>query len=288
MVDQKKITHKITFLLALNFIIGILLDFNSTIYSWFLRTWAAYPYLGDISLAAWIAISTILLAQLIKLFYPDKQFPLYIFILFYIFIFGATINLVANSIQSKLWALGYNDNLALGTATPAMLKNVDIKMLPMFAMIYFFDEYLGHFLLFVGYFALLIVAYSLCFTEKNHIFNSKFKSIRKKISSFFSTTSSSSEKYLSVTLICAGLNSLYFAWCAVEGQSIPLFSFFCLTMLIIKLYNHLRGYVVTQAGKTLEYIFSGSLVFIFIWFATIGKFSLHHMPQFFETIYKLI
>ena len=65
----------------------------------------------------------------------------------YFFLFyGAGIHDAGNSVQLKLWLLGYNDTLGRGLPPDPRLPVIAEIILPIFRLMYFYDEYLGHFI----------------------------------------------------------------------------------------------------------------------------------------------
>lgn len=252
-------------LLILHFLNGILFDFLSTIYAFFLlKTPLHYPGFATLSTSIWLFVTCLIFLKILKL-YGYNKFNIWIFVIYFIFIYSAGIQAVGNSIQINLWHIGYQDNLAHELPYPAHLATVPTVIMPIFKLLYFYDEYLGHFLLFSGYFAFFLVFYAAGFSEK------KQPVLKKHLILFYSS---------------AILNGLFIAWNIVEGQSIFLFSLITAIMIGIYLYQHTLNHYLDQFSKQIQAIFLIAWIYIFVWFALIGHF--HSLPQFFETMVSIL
>jgi hypothetical protein len=82
------------------------------------------------------------------------------------------------------------------------------------------------------------------------------------------------------------LTSMYFAFDAVEGQSVLLYGLMMCLVLAIKLYQRKRGHVACAYGKTMEAIFGLSVGWILVWWGVVGHFT--EMPQVFETLGRIL
>ena len=256
--DKSRVDSKVWYLLLAIFLIGLLVDFGSTLYSIFIVTPLHLPDLGTVAIFLWFLFSTIIFRALTKHF-NNGVVPRITDILSFLFAFGFGVYMVGNSVQAKLWILKYNDELAYAASYPG----VDSKLLPVFKLIYFYDEVLGHILIFFPYFFLLIVAY--------------VYSLRPSQQLVADEQGSSWSMYV-ITI----LNSLYFAWAVVEGQSVLLYIAVCAILLATKCYFTYKGYVPGLFSRIVEGMFLGAFVWIFIWWGAVGHFK--QMPQVLETL----
>lgn len=208
--------HRVLFLFFLFFAVGLFFDFSSTLYAWFIRTSLAYPTLGELSLMLWLISISYIFLYTLKEFDQDRLKP-GILLLFFILIFGEGIHLVSNSVQIKLWIIGYKDSLALGLPIHPKLAAVSPPLRQVFHYLYICDEYIGHFFIFSAIFLFLALFYSLGFNHE--------KPKKPKIIDVI------------LMLSVAAINGIYMAWNVIEGQSVYLLLLFCLLMLGIKLYQ---------------------------------------------------
>jgi len=178
-------------------------------------------------------------------------------------IFGEGAQFVANSVQIKLWHIGYNDTLGLGLPSHASLPAISLKLRQIFQFLYFSDEILGHYLIFTAIFLFFLVFYGIGFRRHSFISEKKYGPL-----------------FFSIVL----LNGLYMAWNMIEGQAVPLFLFMCMLLAGIKVYY--RRCPAGPINRTVEGIFLFTLFFISLWIATAGHFKT--IPQFFETMKPLV
>ncbi|MCX5922624.1 MAG: hypothetical protein NTX86_04850 [Candidatus Dependentiae bacterium] len=259
--------YKVWYLLLAHLVSALLLDFNATIYSLFIITPLNLPDLGTIAGFLWFVCSLLILRLIIKHF-NNGVLPTVAEVLSYLFTFGYGVYMVGNNVQAKMWILKYNDELGLGHAQPG----VDPKLIPVFKLIYFYDEYFGHFLIYIPYFLLFVVGYAVSLRPATHL---------------VSTPSKGDEAtYPWWMYIVVGLTSMYFAWDAVEGQSIILFTVISAILLVVKLYYRGKGFVPGLYGKTVEAMFALSFIWILLWWGLVGHFK--EMPQVLETLGRVL
>ena len=257
--------HRPWRLLLAFFAVGVIFDFASTIYSYFIATPIDLPDVGTVSIALWLIFTVVIFRRLFRSL-GDGVVPRIVDLLMVALIFGTGVYLVANSVQLKLWILQYNDELSHVTSYPG----VDGKLLAIFRLLYFYDEVLGHILIFIPFFTLFVVAY-VCALRP----------------------ATGTEPPDSPTQIprwgyaAIGLASLYLAWDLVEGQSVLLYLVVILPVFVaVKLRYRARGYVATPFSRSIELILAVNLVWIFLWFATVGHFR--SLPQVLETLKRAI
>jgi len=261
--------HRPWRLLLAHFALGLSCDFASTIYSYFLVTPIDLPDLGTLSITLWLVLTVVIFRRLYRSL-GDGSVPRIVDLLTVAFIFGSAVYIVANSIQPKLWVLGYEDQLAHVTSYPG----VDSKLLPIFRLIYFYDEVLGHVLMFVPYFLMFIVAYVCALGRPTAIPTA-------------ADPPAAPARIPRWAYWVIGLESLYLAWDIVEGQSVLLYFVVILPIfVVVKLRYRARGYVATAFSRTIEVILVMNLVWIFVWFATVGRF--HSLPQVLETLKRAV
>lgn len=267
MTNGRTSDYKMWYLLLAHLIVALLCDFNATIYSVFILTPLSLPDLGTIAGFLWFLFSLLILRAMIKHF-SNGSIPRLADILSFMFTFGYGVYMVGNSVQAKLWILKYNDELAHVTG----YQGVDSKLLPVFKLVYFYDEYFGHFLIYIPYFLLFVIAYA-CAIEVH-------------TQPETGTSKVDETTYPWWMFVVVGLTSMYFAWNAIEGQSIILFSLISAMLLVVKLYYRFKGFVPGAFGKTVEAFFAVSFVWIFLWWAFVGHFR--EMPQVLETLQRAL
>jgi hypothetical protein len=258
--SQKDVTRSVLWLFLLYALCGLFLDLPSSIETFFIRTPLNFPALGEVSMLIWVLAVSIIFFKILQQF-GYERFTLPTLLLFFLLYYGEGIHATANAVQMKLWILGYGDALVDGGSYPDTLPTIDSIVLPIFKLLYFCDEVLGHFIEFSGIFLFFLLFYYLSFSPSPDIL--------KKNNYVLA--------FASVFLL-----GLYMAWDMVEGQSVGEFSLGCLAMLSIKVYQRYKHAYAGAIGKVLESTFLFTAVLIFIWFVTIGKGRT--IPQFFDTM----
>jgi hypothetical protein len=259
--------YRMWYLLLVHLILALLCDFSATIYSALIPTPLSLPDLGTIAGFLWFVFSLLILRAIIKHF-SNGSIPRLADILSYMFTFGYGVYMVGNSVQAKLWLLKYKDELAHVTSYPG----VDSKLLPVFKLLYFYDEYLGHFLIYIPYFLLFVIVYACAL------------GVHVQPEAGTSTVDETAYPWWMFVVIV--LTSMYFAWNAIEGQSILRFSIISGMLLVVKVYYRFKGFVPGAFGKTVEAFFAVSFVWIFLWWAFVGHFK--EMPQVLETLQRAL
>ncbi len=258
--ETEALAKRIYFLLCLNFCVGFLFDFGSTVYSYSFRTPLFYPNVGDVSLLVWLALSFVLFLNMLMLV-SENKIPKWVIALLFIFVVGTVIQLINNSIQVKLYILGYQDELSKGNPQAVHAALNDPRLVAIFSLIYFYDEILGHFLAVGSYFFLFIKLYDYAFIR--------------------------GQQTAAVALprrfwLPIGGNGLYLAWLVIEGQSTPLFVLLLLSVLGIKYYHRSRGHPIQTWGKIIEYFTWVAMIILFCWFVLVGHGE--RIPEFFITL----
>lgn len=262
--NKEQTWHWFLYLLLFNFLVGFFFDFSSTIFDFFIEIPMHVPSLSPIFLTIWLFLTAFIFMKILTIFGYEKMTG-WLLVMYFLLLYGTGMNVVGNSVQLKLWTLGYQDHLGLGLPYSIHLHRVPSNIIPIFKLLYFYDETLGHLFLFSGYFLFFMVFYYAGF-------NAAMNDVLKKHYLLF---------YVSVIL-----NGLYIAWLIIEGQSIILFVLFTAILLGIKGYQYKKACYTNLFGKQIEQIFIAAWFYIFLWFATVGHFKT--LPQFFETMVQML
>ena len=158
-----------------------------------------------------------------------------------VYIMGASIHLVGDSINHRLIISGYKNYLTV-EENPIML-NVEPKSLVLsFELLYFFDEYLGHFMWFLPLFVSFYFYYSNSFSGRKFIF------------------SPGPLFYLNLVL-----NSCIYWYLITEGQLIELYFVLMTSFCVITLVEIPRGRTPDINGVFILLTMTVTGVLILIW-----------------------
>jgi len=171
-----------------------------------------------------------------------KRSMLAVMTLLCLFVMGASIHLVGDSINHRLALLGYQHHLSL--RDNEIMKNLQPKeLVESFDLLYFYDEQFGHLLWYIPLFLLQFLYFTKCFQSKKQAL-----------------------QWQHWALIL--LNGLYHWYLGTEGQITPLLIAFYLSMHATVAYRRSHGNLhLDNNGKFLLHTMTVALTLTTVWVA---------------------
>lgn len=199
------------------------------------------PSVGDYFHMIYNIVTPFIIQSLISK--SPKKFNQSLFtILMTVFVMGASIHLVGDSINHRLVLNGYQLHLSV-RENPIMQKLDPPSLIDSFELLYFYDEVLGHYMWYLPYFLCFILFFNSCFVP---------------VSS--PTTSGKGFGILAL------LNSTYYWYLVTEGQITPLFLGSTILMTFIWIYQRfVQGNRLDINGRFLLISFHLTIVFVALW-----------------------
>lgn len=200
------------------------------------------PSAGDYFHMAYNVITPFLLLKLIER--SPKTLPRSaVYVCIIMFVMGASIHLVGDSINHRLILSGYQ--LHLSVRENPIIKNLKPEtLIDSFELLYYYDESLGHSMWYIPFFLILFLYFTGCFT---HIKEGKAMP-------------------LSAWLL-VGPSGLYYWYLVTEGQIFILYIFTFFAMMAIIMHQKRKGFVLDSNGLFLFYTFCITLALIAVWVA---------------------
>lgn len=161
-----------------------------------------------------------------------------------VFVMGASIHLVGDSVQHRLILLGFKNHLPL-RENPLMMNLTPPALVQSFELLHFFDEYLGHELWYIPLFVSYFLVFCGNFGKKGKVH-----------------TNLSLKAWL--LLLASVLEEWYLV---TEAQIFPTFLVLLIAMLAILCYQSYRGRQMDSNGRWLWYRCLIVLVLIGVWSA---------------------
>ncbi|CAL1546136.1 unnamed protein product [Lymnaea stagnalis] len=159
-----------------------------------------------------------------------------------VFVMGASIHLVGDSVNHRLIHLGYKNHLSV--ADNPIMKDIRPKeLVKSFELLYRYDEEIGHLMWYIPFFLCLFLYYVGCFTKST---------VKGQRISFT----------WSILVLVSGI---YYWYLATEGQIFPLFFFTYLAMLGVNIFNRLRGRSSDLNGQFLVWTFTLTTGLTAVW-----------------------
>ncbi|XP_004855642.1 ceroid-lipofuscinosis neuronal protein 6 isoform X2 [Heterocephalus glaber] len=166
-----------------------------------------------------------------------------IYVSIIIFIMGASIHLVGDSVNHRLLFSGYQHHLSV--RENPIIKNLKPEtLIDSFELLYYYDEYLGHSMWYIPFFLILVMYFSGCFTA------SKAQSVMPR-----------------PALLLVAPSGLYYWYLVTEGQIFILFIFTFFAMLALVLHQKRRRLFLDSNGLFLFYSFALTLLLVTFWVA---------------------
>ncbi|KAL4837070.1 hypothetical protein H8958_013463 [Nasalis larvatus] len=160
-----------------------------------------------------------------------------------IFIMGASIHLVGDSVNHRLLFSGYQHHLSV--RENPIIKNLKPEtLIDSFELLYYYDEYLGHCMWYIPFFLILFMYFSGCFTA------------------------SKAERWMpGPALLLVAPSGLYYWYLVTEGQIFILFIFTFFAMLALVLHQKRKRLFLDSNGLFLFSSFTLTLLLVALWVA---------------------
>ncbi|XP_029814630.1 ceroid-lipofuscinosis neuronal protein 6 [Manacus vitellinus] len=200
------------------------------------------PSAGDYFHMAYNVITPFLLLKLIER--SPKTLPRsMIYVSIIMFVMGASIHLVGDSVNHRLIFSGYQHHLSV--RENPIIKNLKPEtLIDSFELLYYYDEYLGHSMWYIPFFLILFIYFTGCFTPV------------------------AEESRMPVAaLLLVGPSSLYYWYLVTEGQIFILYIFTFFAMMALVMHQKRKGLVLDSNGLFLFYSFIITLLLIAGWVA---------------------
>ncbi|XP_032100512.1 ceroid-lipofuscinosis neuronal protein 6 isoform X4 [Sapajus apella] len=166
-----------------------------------------------------------------------------IYVSIIIFIMGASIHLVGDSVNHRLLFSGYQHHLSV--RENPIIKNLKPEtLIDSFELLYYYDEYLGHCMWYIPFFLILFMYFSGCFTA------SKAESLMP-----------------GPALLLVAPSGLYYWYLVTEGQIFILFIFTFFAMLALVLHQQRKRLFLDSNGLFLLSSFALTLLLVALWVA---------------------
>ncbi|XP_050652317.1 ceroid-lipofuscinosis neuronal protein 6 isoform X2 [Macaca thibetana thibetana] len=160
-----------------------------------------------------------------------------------IFIMGASIHLVGDSVNHRLLFSGYQHHLSV--RENPIIKNLKPEtLIDSFELLYYYDEYLGHCMWYIPFFLILFMYFSGCFTACK------------------------AERWMpGPALLLVAPSGLYYWYLVTEGQIFILFIFTFFAMLALVLHQKRKRLFLDSNGLFLFSSFTLTLLLVALWVA---------------------
>ncbi|NXU76628.1 CLN6 protein, partial [Oreotrochilus melanogaster] len=159
------------------------------------------------------------------------------------FVMGASIHLVGDSVNHRLIFSGYQHHLSV-RENPIIRNLKPETLIDSFELLYYYDEYLGHSMWYIPFFLILFIYFTGCFTPVEE------------------------ESRMPVpALLLMGPSSLYYWYLVTEGQIFILYIFTFFAMMALVMHQKRKGLVLDSNGLFLFYSFIITLLLIALWVA---------------------
>uniref|UniRef100_A0A2K6V5R3 CLN6 transmembrane ER protein n=1 Tax=Saimiri boliviensis boliviensis TaxID=39432 RepID=A0A2K6V5R3_SAIBB len=200
------------------------------------------PSVGDYFHMAYNIITPFLLLKLIER--SPRTLPRsIIYVSIIVFIMGASIHLVGDSVNHRLLFSGYQHHLSV--RENPIIKNLKPEtLIDSFELLYYYDEYLGHCMWYIPFFLILFMYFSGCFTA------SKAESLIP-----------------GPALLLVAPSGLYYWYLVTEGQIFILFIFTFFAMLALVLHQKRKRLFLDSNGLFLFSSFALTLLLVALWVA---------------------
>ncbi|XP_059142017.1 ceroid-lipofuscinosis neuronal protein 6-like [Physella acuta] len=158
-----------------------------------------------------------------------------------VFVMGASIHLVGDSVNHRLIHVGYKNHLSVAD-NPIMKELRPKELIKSFELLYRYDEEIGHLMWYIPFFLCLFLYYVGCFTQSQ---------IKQRIGITWS--------------LLAVVSAAYYWYLATEGQIFPLFLLTYVAMLCLYLFNLSRGWSCDLNGRFLLWTFTLTTLLTAAW-----------------------
>uniref|UniRef100_A0AAY5KY42 CLN6 transmembrane ER protein a n=1 Tax=Esox lucius TaxID=8010 RepID=A0AAY5KY42_ESOLU len=200
------------------------------------------PSAGDYFHMAYNVITPFLLLKLIE---RSSRAPprSVVFLGVVTFVMGASIHLVADSINHRLLLSGYQLHLSV-RENPIIKDLKPATLIDSFELLYFYDEQLGHLMWYIPFFIILFLYFTGCFSQVNE-----------------------DQKMPVSGWMLLGPSALYYWYLVTEGQIFELFVLTFLAMVATVIHRRRKGLVPDPNGHFLFLSFSATMCLVAVWVA---------------------
>lgn len=200
-----------------------------------------YPSVGDYCHMAYNVITPFCL---LKLFERSKNKTSSNFNIFcvIIFVMGASIHLVGDSVNHRLVKLGYELHLSV-RENPMMQKLEPKGLVDSFELLYLYDEIIGHLMWYIPFFISICSYFTGCFESKYE--NSKSLGIAWWV----------------LTIV----SGIYYWYLVTEGQIFPVYIVGFVFMAIVIMRKRSKNETMDANGRFLFYSFLTALMLVIAW-----------------------
>ncbi|XP_039225551.1 ceroid-lipofuscinosis neuronal protein 6 isoform X1 [Crotalus tigris] len=199
------------------------------------------PSVGDYFHMAYNVITPFILLKLMER--SPKALPRsMVYLCIIIFVMGASIHLVGDSVNHRLIFSGYQ--LHLSVRENPIIKNLKPEtLIDSFELLYYYDEHLGHSMWYIPFFLILCIYFSGCFIP------CKEQQPRIPVAA----------------LLLIGPSSLYYWYLVTEGQILTLFVFTTFALVALVMHQRRKGLIMDSNGRFLFYSFVITLGLVALW-----------------------
>ncbi|XP_037649270.1 ceroid-lipofuscinosis neuronal protein 6-like [Sebastes umbrosus] len=200
------------------------------------------PGVGDYFHMAYNVITPFLMLKLIKR--SPKVLPRSaVYLCIIIFVMGASIHLVGDSINHRLILSDYRLHLSV-RENPIMRDLKPASLIDSFELLYYYDEQLGHLMWYIPFFIILFMYFTGCFTKDEE------------------------QKKIPVSgCVLLGPSALYYWYLVTEGQITELFLLTFLAMVGMVIHQQREGLSPDSNGLFLLCSFSITVLLVVLWVA---------------------
>ncbi|BFY98069.1 hypothetical protein BsWGS_01109 [Bradybaena similaris] len=158
-----------------------------------------------------------------------------------VFVMGASIHLVGDSVNHRLIHLGYKNHLSV--AENPIMKNLQPKeLVKSFELLYRYDEEIGHLMWYIPFFLCLFLYFIGCFSSRPRTNGIGF-----------------------VWMLLVVVSSTYYWYLATEGQIFPLFLLTYVAMLAVWAVKSYQGLYSDLNGSFLVWTFTVTIILTAVW-----------------------
>ncbi|KAL4227210.1 Ceroid-lipofuscinosis neuronal protein 6 [Mactra antiquata] len=200
------------------------------------------PSVGDYFHMAYNVITPFCLLKLLDRC-PRKPSPTLVYLSIIIFVMGASIHLVGDSIDHRLIHVGYQLHLSVRD-NPIMQLLEPPELVDSFELLYSYDEEIGHLMWYIPFFFSLVLYFYGCF-QHNHL-NETYK------------TGLAWWSLMSVSAV-------YYWYLVTEGQIFVVYFITFIAMIVTILIRKSQKMSLDVNGRFLMYTFSVTLVLTIVW-----------------------
>uniref|UniRef100_A0A0B7B3L9 Uncharacterized protein n=1 Tax=Arion vulgaris TaxID=1028688 RepID=A0A0B7B3L9_9EUPU len=229
------------FILALN---NWIFDFGRPIAAmWIPLTWSPLdkPSVGDYFHMAYNVITPFCLLKLMERS-SHRLSTNITYLSVIVFVMGASMHLVGDSVNHRLIHLGYKNHLSVAE-NPIMKDLRPKELVKSFELLYRYDEEIGHLMWYIPFFLCLFLYYVGCFSPKSR------------------TVVGTGPVWLILVLI----SGIYYWYLATEGQIFPLVLLTYIAMLAVHVFKSYRELYCDMNGRFLLWTFTLTIVLTAVW-----------------------